>query len=200
MSPDPSETRAVYDRQAAAFDAARSRSLFEAAWLKAFTGDLAPGARVLDLGCGTGEPIARWLIDAGFRVTGVDFSAAMLGIARDRMPEGDWRVADMRTLDLGETFDGILAWGSLFHLTMDDQRRALPRILSHLAPGGEVMFTAAPTAGELSGRVGAEDVYHASLSAEEYTAILTENGLAPTAFVPNDETCGGATIYRARKP
>ena len=45
---------------------------------------------VLDLGCGAGEPIARWFMSEGFSVTGVDFSAAMLGIARARWPQGTW--------------------------------------------------------------------------------------------------------------
>ena len=104
---DPDQTRAVYEAQAAAYDAQRSRSLFEARWLARFAACLPEGGRVLDLGCGAGEPIARWFMAEGFTLTGVDFAGAMLDIARQRWPEGDWRQADMRSLDLGERFDLI---------------------------------------------------------------------------------------------
>ena len=81
------ETQAVYERQAAAYDAKRSRALFEARWLARFTASLRNGARVLDLGCGAGEPIARWFIAEGFQVTGVDFAAPVI----DRSPEPEPR-------------------------------------------------------------------------------------------------------------
>lgn len=47
---------------------------------------LDPGARVLDLGSGTGVPTARQLADAGFEVVGVDFSARMVALARGTSP------------------------------------------------------------------------------------------------------------------
>ena len=145
---DPNQTRAVYEAQAAAYDAQRSRSLFEARWLARFAACLPEGGRVLDLGCGAGEPIARWFMAEGFTLTGVDFAGAMLDIARQRWPEGDWRQADMRSLDLGERFDGIIAWDSFFHLTEAEQRETLRRMAAHLAPGGSLLFTAGPEAGE----------------------------------------------------
>ncbi|WP_420012867.1 class I SAM-dependent DNA methyltransferase [Tateyamaria sp.] len=110
INASPDQTRDVYERQAAAYDAKRSRALFEARWLARFSACLPTGARVLDLGCGAGEPIARWFIAEGFRVTGVDFAEPMLAIARARWPDGDWRHADMKQLDLAETYDGIIAW------------------------------------------------------------------------------------------
>jgi SAM-dependent methyltransferase len=41
-----------------------------------------PGAHLLDVGCGAATPIARYLLDRGYHVTGVDSSAAMLRLAR----------------------------------------------------------------------------------------------------------------------
>ena len=96
MNVNPKDTHAVYERQATEFDKRRSKALFEARWLACFTASLKPGVHVLDLGCGAGDPIARWFMAEGFAVTGVDFSEAMLAIARERWPDGDWRHADMR--------------------------------------------------------------------------------------------------------
>ena len=195
----PDETRDIYDAQAAAYDAQRSRALFEARWLARFAACLPDGGRVLDLGCGAGEPIARWFIAEGFNVTGVDFAPSMLEIARQRWPEGDWREADMRDLDLGERFDGIIAWNSFFHLTMEEQRPVLRRMARHLTYGGSLMFTTGPNQGETTGTVAGRTVYHASLAPAEYATILLEQGLRLTGFLAEDPECNSHTVVMARK-
>lgn len=195
----PDGIQAVYERQAAAYDAKRSRALFEARWLARFTAGLPDGARVLDLGCGAGEPIARWFIAEGFNVTGVDFAVPMLDIARQRWPDGDWRQADMRHLDLGETFDGTVAWDSFFHLRPNEQRTCIARMARHLAPGGSLLMTVGPKAGEVSGTVGSETVYHASLSPAGYATCLEENGLRLTGFLAEDPDTNKHSVLMARK-
>lgn len=193
------ETQAVYERQAAAYDAKRSRALFEARWLARFTASLRDRARVLDLGCGAGEPIARWFIAEGFQVTGVDFAAPMLEIARERWPRGDWRQADMRDFDLGETYDGIVAWDSFFHLRPDEQRICISHMARHLDPGGSLLMTVGPEAGEASGIVGGETVYHASLSPAGYAGCLEDNGLRLTGFLAEDPETNRHSVLMARK-
>lgn len=200
MIADPADVRGVYDRQAAAYDRARGRSLFEARWLARFAACLPTGGRVLDLGCGAGEPIARWFMAEGFAVTGVDFSDPMLEIARDRWPDGDWRQADMRTLALGETFDGIIGWGSLFHLTEAEQRACIPRLADHLTPGGTLLLTVGHIEGETTGQVGSETVYHASLSPAGYASALEGCGLRMTGFMAQDAEAQNHTLLMAIKP
>ena len=62
----------LYERHAREFDRDRNRSLHERAWLDRFLSYVTPSGCVLDVGCGMGEPIARYVIDAGFRVVGID--------------------------------------------------------------------------------------------------------------------------------
>ncbi|MDW3182379.1 class I SAM-dependent methyltransferase [Roseobacter sp.] len=199
MSADPKGIRDVYESQAAVYDAQRSRALFEARWLARFAACLPPGGRVLDLGCGAGEPIARWFIAEGFRVTGVDFADAMLEIARSRWPEGDWRQGDMRRFDLGETFDGIIAWNSFFHLTPEEQRSCIIRMASHLEPGASLLMTVGPDAGEASGTVGGQPVYHASLSPAQYATCLEQNDLRLTGYLAEDPETNQHSVLMARK-
>ncbi len=195
----PEDTQTVYDRNAEEYDRQRSRTLFEARWLTRFGDSLPKGGRVLDLGCGAGQPIAAWLIAEGFHYTGVDFSTAMLDIARGRWPKQDWRQADMRSLDLGETFDGIIAWNSFFHLTPEDQRIALQRISDHLHEGAVFMVTVGPQAGEVSGHVDGAEVYHASLSPEDYVETCEKTGLEVVDFTPEDPECDFQTVMTALK-
>jgi len=199
MNANPDDTHAVYERQATEYDKRRSKALFEARWLARFTASLKPGDHVLDLGCGAGDPIARWFMAEGFDVTGVDFSEAMLSIARERWPEGDWRYADMRDFELDQIFDGIIAWNSFFHLTADEQKACIARMSHHLRPGGMLMLTVGPSEGEASGTVGAEIVYHASLSPAGYASCLEENGLLLTGFLAEEPEAQSHTILMARK-
>lgn len=193
------DTQQIYERQAAAYDAKRSRVLFEARWLARFAASLPAGAHVLDLGCGTGDPIARWFIAEGFKVTGVDFAQPMLDIAKGRWPDGDWRLGDMRALDLDGMFDGIIAWNSFFHLQPDEQRQCIADMSRHLRAGGPLMLTVGDSAGEVSGTVGGEALYHASLSPADYAACLEENGLRLTGFLAEDPETAQHTVLMARK-
>jgi SAM-dependent methyltransferase len=192
-------TQAVYERNAERFDAERPKSLHERIWLDRFTQGMEPGASVLDLGCGAGRPIAAHFMAQGFRVTGLDASRAMLALARSRLSEGDWRLGDMRKLDLEESFDGIIGWNSFFHLTKAEQRCVLPRLARHLRPGGALMLTVGPRESEASGHVGDDPVYHASLAPEEYHSILADHGLAVTRFVLEDPECDCQSVLLAHK-
>ena len=56
---------------------------------------LPSGAKVLDLGCGTGSPVAKYIVQRGYGVTGVDQSKEMLRIAKQVVPEAELIHADM---------------------------------------------------------------------------------------------------------
>jgi SAM-dependent methyltransferase len=193
-------TQEVYERNAARFDAERSKGLHERPWIDRLLRGAPPGGSVLDLGCGAGDPIAAYIAGAGFAVTGFDASRAMLDLARRATPDGDWRLGDMRALDLPERFDRIIGWNSFFHLMRDEQRAVLPRLAAHLAPGGALMLTVGPGNGEVDGHVGDDRVYHSSLTRVEYAAILGREGLTITDYVAEDPDCAGQTVFIARKP
>ena len=82
-----SGTRDVYRRRAERFDAERSKILFERKWLERFENLLPEKAELLDLGCGSGEPISKYFIEKGFSLTGIDYAEPMIEIARQRFPE-----------------------------------------------------------------------------------------------------------------
>lgn len=194
-----SRTQAVYERNAQRFDTERSKGLHEKPWLDRFLDGLPAGGKILDLGCGAGMPIAAYFMGKGFAVTGLDASAAMIRLAKQYLPNGDWRKGNMRSLDLEEAFDGIIGWNSFFHLTRSEQRDVLPRLAGHLAINGQLMLTVGPENGEAAGHVGDDCIYHASLSPDEYASLLLASGLVMKQFVVEDPQCDFQTVLLAQK-
>ncbi|MBX9574431.1 MAG: class I SAM-dependent methyltransferase [Caulobacteraceae bacterium] len=192
----------LYSRHADAWAEARGRELRaeEAVQLDRFMDAIPPGGAVLDLGCGSGRPIAATLIERGFPVTGVDASSGLIDRCRREFPDHDWIVADMWGLDLGRRFDGVLAWCSSFHLTAEAQAALAEVYARHVKPGGVLMFVGGPRRGVAMGEWMGRPLHHASLDPAEY-----RDGLERAGFVDIEERIlkpdadEGARVWTARR-
>lgn len=190
----------LYERHAGAWAELRSRSAFiEGRWLQKFRALLPQSGCVLDLGCGAGEPIARWLMEQGVRLTGVDSSPSLIDRCRNRFPSSEWIEADMRTLALPRRFDGVIAWHSFFHLPPRDQRAMFDVFAHHVALGGALMFTSGDDENETLGEFQGEPLYHASLAPEEYHRLLDASGFDIVECMLDDQDCGGAAVWLVRR-
>ena len=99
-------------------------------------------AAVIDLGCGPGVPISEVLVAEGLHVFGVDASPSFVQAFRSNLPNTPVvceAVQDSRLFD--RTFNGVLAWGLIFLLSPEDQRRLIGKIADILKPGGRLLFT-----------------------------------------------------------
>ena len=108
-------------------------------------------AAVLDLGCGAGVPVTRWLADRGFAVTGVDVSAKQLELARTNVPEGTFLKADMiEVVFAPETFYAVVALHSIIHVPRTEHPTLLESIHRwlKLGVGGALLATMTVTAYE----------------------------------------------------
>lgn len=199
MSGEANEIVGLYRRHAQAWTTARGARLVERSWLDRFRELLPPASAVLDLGCGSGVPIGRYFIDHGVSVTGVDSAPEMIALFAKNLPDQDACVGDMRTLDMGRRFSGILAWDSFFHLSHDHQRGMFPVFRKHAQPRAALMFTSGPSFGEAIGSLEGEPLYHASLDADEYRALLKDSGFDVVAQISNDASCGGRTVWLAQR-
>ena len=124
-----------YERHAREWDADRNLHVSpwnDKPWHDRFVAALPRAANVLDLGCGSGAPVAKYMAECGLHVTGVDSSPTLISLCRQRLPDHEWLVDDMRSLRLSRRFDGVLAWDSLFHLTPDE--RPLSRSIAPKPP------------------------------------------------------------------
>jgi len=197
MNSEADNITALYERHAKDWDTDRGTNLLEKSWLDRFLKRLPRAGSILDIGCGSGRPISRYLIEQGFEVTGVDSSPTLIDICRGRFPIQRWIVADMRDLCLNSRFDGIIAWDSFFHLCPQDQRRMFPIFHDHSLPNAALLFTSGTTEGEAIGEFRGEPLYHGSLSTGEYRQLLQQNGFEVNSHVEEDATCGFHTIWLA---
>lgn len=132
----------IYDGLAETYEA--SRGLFDMTGLLApfFTALGREKGRLLDLGCGAGEPFPRYFLDRGWEVYGVDFSKKMLELAVRYAPEMKIIHADMLDVDFApEHFDAITSIYSLFHVPRARHAELFAKFHHWLRPGGKVLFT-----------------------------------------------------------
>ena len=188
----------LYERHAENWDKDRGRHLFEKPWLDRFLKLIPSEGSILDLGCGSAEPIGRFFVEQGYEVTGADSSPSLIDICQRRFPGQRWIVADMRELCLGGRFNGIMAWNSFFHLCPQDQRQMFPIFRTHSAPNAALLFTSGPVGGEVIGEYRGEPLYHGSLDGAEYRELLDQSGFAVVSHVVEDIACGHHTVWLAQ--
>ena len=99
------------------------------------------GATILDLGCGTGRPMAEHIVAQGRRVLGVDQSEALLEMARSNLPTERWVLSTMQAFEPDQPCHGALLWDSLFHLPRADHAPTLRKVVNALPPGARLMLT-----------------------------------------------------------
>jgi SAM-dependent methyltransferase len=110
-------------------------------FLAEFTRRLDNGARVLDLGCGTGVPSTRALAER-FDVSGVDVSERQIASARLHVPEATFIHGDLVGVELPDaSFDGIAALYSISHIPREEHPRLFARVARWLVPGGLFLAT-----------------------------------------------------------
>ncbi len=105
-----------------------------------------PGGTVLDLGCGSGVPVDRFLVDKGFKVTGLDISEEQIKLAKKYVPEAVYVVKNMSDLTEGEySVDAVVSFYAIFHVPRVTQQDLFKKIYSYLKVGGPLLVTMATT-------------------------------------------------------
>jgi SAM-dependent methyltransferase len=147
--------------------------------VESLIGRLPSGATVLEAGCGNGVPLTKKLLEAGCRVVGVDSSPRMLERFQVNCPGTPFICSPIQSADLdSHIFDAAIAWGVLFHLEHDEQRKAIAKVASALKPEGLFLFTSGDVDGSRQGEpMNGVPFRYWSFSVEGYRELLNANGL-----------------------
>lgn len=135
-----------------------------------------PGSSVIDLACGPGFPITSVLVDEGLDVFGLDAAPSFVAAFQRNLPGVPIlceAVQDSRMFN--RTFDAVLAWGLMFLLNAEDQRRLIQRFGEILAPGGHLLFTSPGK--PVAWNDVMTDLESVSLGAEQYRKLLGDFGI-----------------------
>ncbi|MFP3940351.1 MAG: class I SAM-dependent methyltransferase [Thermoanaerobaculia bacterium] len=193
----------AYDRVAEAWSAERRERAsprFRERWLvDRLVDPLSPGANVLDVGCGCGEPIGGYLARSGFRVTGVDLSPRMIGLARRSLSEATFVVGDMRRIDPGGPFDALVAWDSVFHVPRAEHAAVFDRFRSWLRPGGRFLVSLGGSEGEFTASMLGETFFYSSHEPSTAIRLLESCGFEVEHWEVDDPSSRGHVAILAER-
>jgi SAM-dependent methyltransferase len=193
-----------YDAVSARYDQEFGGATKYRAWLDELRDRLPPEGAVLDLGCGSGLPVARDLTAAGYHVTGVDISDAQVRRARDLVPGATFIRADVITVGFdAASFDAVLSFFALIHLPLADQPSLLARAASWLRPGGLFVATTgywAWTGVQENWLGGGAPMWWSHADVTTYRSWIAQAGLSVDRedFVPEGDS--GHALFWCRKP
>lgn len=165
----------------------------------AFAASLRSGSRVLDIGCGNGLPLTAALLNASHRVVGLDSSREMLMRFRRNLPETPTVRGIVQVCAFADSvFDGAHAWGVMFHLTRDDQMRAIASVSRVLKPAAPFLFTAGDEDGVegTTGTMNGVTFHYYSFSVDQYRDVLGDRGFD---LIDVHKDKGQNTYYLARR-
>jgi len=186
-----------YETHATTFIRCRSKGVdgVGAASVRLWARSLPPNATVLDVGCGTGDPISKALADEDLTVYGIDASSSMVQGFKQNFPNSP--VACEAAEDssfFNRQFDAIIAWGLMFLLPAETQEIVIQKMANALSTGGKLLFTA--PARSMKWEDAITEIESISLGAERYKALLAASGLS---LMEEFEDEGENHYYHAEK-
>jgi SAM-dependent methyltransferase len=157
------------------------------------------GGRVLDAGCGSGIPVAKYFMELGCEVTGIDISGKMIELAEKNVPGGRFEKADILEVEYpAGYFDLIVSFYCIFHVKKGLQGQVFEDFFTWMKPEGYSYFT---LAGErYTGKSHFEGTMefgdyvlpYAHFTEEQYRGMLSQDGFDVLSM--DNLSIGGETM------
>ncbi|WP_165482661.1 class I SAM-dependent methyltransferase [Legionella gresilensis] len=148
------------------------------------------GVKILDVGCGSGKPIAKYLKDKGFDVYGIDISPKQLEYAKQIIAKDKLFNTDILNFSTSIKFEAIICWFTLFHIHISLHEEVLRKLHRLLKPQGLLLITFADTSFQpetpfnriddytIESEMFGEYFYHSGLPAEINSQLVENNGFS----------------------
>lgn len=132
--------------------------------------------KALDVGCGSTGRLIDLLLSSGLQPEGVDISAEMLKLAREKHPEITFHHQDICEWEIPAEYDFITAWDSIWHIPLDQQEQVLTKLISCLKPKGVMIFSFGGTdeAGHHTNDFMGPTVYYSSLGVNRFVKLVID--------------------------
>jgi cyclopropane fatty-acyl-phospholipid synthase-like methyltransferase len=188
-----------YNQIAEQWSAARREGLFEPKYVDLLIDHLADGAEVLDVGCGSGSPIARYLIDREYDVTGIDASEAMLKIAKQQVPKARFVLCDLMRFESTAEYSGIIAWDSIFHIPRDQHLEIFKKFNHWLLSNGILLISLGGSAWEGTMEMFGHEFFCSGFEPDDSLKLLQEAGFEILLSEVDDPRSRGHIAVLCRK-
>lgn len=168
--------RSGYDRIAVSYS--EDREKFDN-WneLNDFCSVLPNSARILDVGCGTGIPIAKYLVENNYSLVGIDLSLEMIAVAKQNVPQVEFHQMNMIDLDFpAASFDGLVACYSVFHIQRELHRKIFEGFYNVLKSGGHILVSIGSSDWEGTEEYYGVEMYWSHYAPERTATIIAECG------------------------
>jgi ubiquinone/menaquinone biosynthesis C-methylase UbiE len=145
--------------------------------IEAFCSKLPSNAKILDVGCGTGIPIARYLIDRGFEIVGIDLSNEMVSIAQRKVPSGIFLQMNMTDMEFpSESFDGLISCYAVFHVPRNKHAAIFQSFYKILKPDGYMLASVGASEWEEVEEYYGVDMFWSHFDPTTTQSLITEAG------------------------
>jgi len=165
-----------YDQIAATYHAQRNL-LDNRDLLEEFARLLAPRGRVLDIGCGAGVPVMKFLVESGCTVTGIDIAWEMLALTKKHVP--GVQLFEMNMIHLAfraQSFDGLTAFYTIFHVPRAYPRQVFAMFSRVLKPGGVMLISLGWSDWEGTEEFHGTEMYWSHYPAETSLSLVAQVG------------------------
>ena len=138
---------------------------------------LKPGALILDIGCGAGVPVDKYLFDKGFKITGMDISEKQIELAKKNLPNCSFEVKDMSEVGEGEYHvDAVVSFYAIFHIPREMHLDLFKKINAFLPRGGYLLVTMGSSDWEGSEDFHGTEMWWSHYGAEKNEEIIKQAG------------------------
>ena len=154
---------------------------------------LPENAHVLDIGCGTGNPIDKYLNQKGFSVVGIDISEKMIEEAQKlNLSNTVFMLKDFIDFTSSEKFDAVIAFDSIWHIEENMQEAVYIKVSQLLHSKGYFIFTHGKENGTIKGNMFSEEFIYSAFSANKVKELIEQNGMDIVLWQENykEETTG----------
>jgi 2-polyprenyl-3-methyl-5-hydroxy-6-metoxy-1,4-benzoquinol methylase len=132
---------------------------------------------ILDVGCGSGVPVAYTLSKKGFKVIGIDISEEMINLARKHVPKGVFLLQDMKSMDFdSNTFDGIISTYAIFHIPREQHLKLMKNFNTMMKKAGLLLVSMGSTEWEGKDKFHGAMMYWSHYDSQKNVDIVKKAG------------------------
>ncbi|MDE1860990.1 MAG: methyltransferase domain-containing protein [Candidatus Micrarchaeota archaeon] len=167
-----------YNKLAKRYDLQRKKNGYpNKGLLTSFIKSLNKKGNILDLGCGAGVPVSKFLVEKGNTVTGIDISENMIKIAKKNVPDARFIKMDMTRMKFkSDSFDGAVSFYAIIHIPRSRHKTIYQKLHKIIKRNGIILVANGTNSGEYYGEFMGEKMFWSHYAPKKALEIIEDAG------------------------